>query len=210
MRAERCWRICKPTDGVSISEHKRYTEAWKDDFLCGQEVCLQFKKQKKSSGWRVARFDVQLQDTGKKMRGPIKINVVVGGPRARRSHQRITIPQRLKVIRILRNRTRNPLSHCASASESEEPARKKSKIECGFESSKCDDIKLVLSQAIVKCRKVEDEEKVIAKLLRSPQTLPRLQSMPDILIRTRLNRATVFFHILDNLRANYESVSQES
>eukprot|EP00808_Paulinella_micropora_P010492 g54335.t1 len=67
MHAERCWRICKPTDGVSISEHKRYTKhAWKDDFLCGQEVCLQFKKkQKKSSGWRVARFDVQLQDTGK-------------------------------------------------------------------------------------------------------------------------------------------------
>eukprot|EP00808_Paulinella_micropora_P022534 g77963.t1 len=67
MHAERCWRICKPTDGVSISEHKRYTEqAWKDDFLSGQEVCLQFKKKpKKSSGWRVARFDVQLQDTGK-------------------------------------------------------------------------------------------------------------------------------------------------
>eukprot|EP00808_Paulinella_micropora_P003862 g53945.t1 len=67
MHAERCWRICKPKDCVSISEHKRYTEkSWKDDFLCGQEVCLHFKdKQKKSSGWRVARFDVQLQDTGK-------------------------------------------------------------------------------------------------------------------------------------------------
>eukprot|EP00808_Paulinella_micropora_P010491 g54334.t1 len=99
------------------------------------------------------------------MRGPIKINVLVGGPRARRSHQRMTI-QRLKVIRIQRNRTRNPLSHCASASESEEPARKKSKIECRFESSTCDEIKLVLNQAIVKCRKVEDEEKVLARFLR--------------------------------------------
>eukprot|EP00808_Paulinella_micropora_P003863 g53946.t1 len=99
----------------------------------------------------------------RKLHGPINVKeTLVGGPRARRSYQRI---QRLTVIRI-RNLTRNPLSHCASASESEEPARKKSKIECGFESSTCDDIKLVLNQAIVKYRKVEDEEKVLAKLLR--------------------------------------------
>eukprot|EP00808_Paulinella_micropora_P000212 g5649.t1 len=235
MHAEKCWRICKPKDGVSISEHKRYTEkSWKDDFLCGQEVCLQFKdKQKKSSGWRVARFDVQLQDTGKyntlavwlyheddrkkvlavpSIMSHIKCARAMDEPESARAGSltdewmnaedfqkaawtdkrqgntggRAARAEKLSTdtetdsdsdtqshsesteslsasVRGKRKRSAVP---GASASESEEPARKKSKIECGFESSTCDDIKLVLNQAIVKCRKVEDEEKVLAKLLR--------------------------------------------
>eukprot|EP00808_Paulinella_micropora_P001618 g1909.t1 len=252
MYAERCWRICKPKDGVSISEHKRYTEkSWKDDFLCGQEVCLQFKdKHKKSSGWRVARFDVQLQDTGKyntlavwlyheadrkkflglpsimshikfaramdetesaraasltdewmnaedfqKSAWTDKRQGNTGGRAARaeklstdtetdsdsdtQSHSESTESWSASV----RGKRKRSAMSDASASDSEENARKKSKIECGpgFESSTCDDFKLVLNQAIVKCRKVEDE-KVLAKLLRvdglSARQSTHIQSPP--------------------------------